>query len=215
MLRTTVGGQVWATFQIPSETGVAEVRDLFFLNESCGWLVTWHYNNDGTHLYVTTDGGRTWRMHPDRTIQGPGKWLSVVRFLNSKTGFAFSRDDQVDAVVEPPAVGVVAVAKAGPTHSGQLLYTDDGGEHWRPRPLDAWDLRLSSLGQELGCSASKTLPLRTVSEPGQKATERSEAIQWGSVSGEADGGGQNPHSAPQNGQKEPRYHPKGPSATSG
>jgi hypothetical protein len=31
-----------------------------------------------------------------------------------------------------------------------------------------------------------TLPLRTVSEPGQKATGRSEAIQRGSVSGEAD-----------------------------
>lgn len=155
VLRTTDGGQHWATFQIPSETGVAEIRDLFFLNELFGWLVTWHYNNDGTHLYLTTDGGRTWRMHPDRTIQGPGKWLSVVRFLNSKTGFAFSRDDQVDAVVEPPAVGVVAVAKAGPTHSGQLLYTDDGGEHWQPRPLDAWIYDCQVLGQELGCSASK------------------------------------------------------------
>jgi hypothetical protein len=58
------------------------------------------------------------RMH---LIQGPGKWLSVVRFLDSRVGFAFSRGDQVDAVVQPPAIGVVAVAKAGPTESGQLL----------------------------------------------------------------------------------------------
>jgi photosystem II stability/assembly factor-like uncharacterized protein len=155
VLRTTDGGQHWASFQIPSQTGVAEVRDLFFLNESCGWLITWHYNNDGTHLYLTTDGGKTWRVHSDKTIQGPGKWLSVVRFLNSKIGFAFSRDDQVNAVVESPAIGVVVVAEAGPTDSGHLLYTDDGGEHWRSRPLDAWVYDCQVLGQDLGCSASK------------------------------------------------------------
>lgn len=171
VLRTTDGGQHWTISQIPSQIGVAEVRDLFFLNESFGWLVTWHYNNDGTHLYFTTDGGRTWRVHPDQTIQGPGKWLSVVRLLNSKIGFAFSRDDQVEAVVEPPAIGFVAVAKAGPTNSGQLLYTDDGGEHWRSRPLDAWVYDCQVLGQDLGCSASKdkssflTLRIRTSPNP--------------------------------------------------
>ena len=155
VLRTTDGGAHWSSFQIASQTGVAEVRDLFFLNESLGWLITWHYNNDGTHLYLTTDGGRTWRMHPDQTIQGPGMWLSVVRFLDSRVGFAFSRGDQVDAVVEPPAIGVVAVAKAGPKKTGQLLYTDDGGEHWRSQPLNAWVYDCQVLGQDLGCSASK------------------------------------------------------------
>ena len=156
VLRTMDGGEHWTSFQLPSQTGVAEVQDLFFLNESIGWLITWHYNNDGTHLYRTTDGGRTWSVHPDRTIQGPGQWLSVVRFLNSKIGFAFSREDQIDAVVEPPAIGVVAVAEAGPTDSGQLLYTDDGGEHWQARPLGAWVYDCHVLGEvDLGCSASR------------------------------------------------------------
>lgn len=154
-LRTTDGGQHWFFSQIPGQTGVAEIRDLFFLDESVGWLITWHYNNDGTHLYLTTDGGRTWRLHSDQTIQGTGKWLSVVRFINSKIGFAFSRDDQVEAVVQPPAIGVVAVAEAGPTDSGQLLYTDDGGEHWSSRPLDAWVYDCRILGQGLRCSASR------------------------------------------------------------
>ena len=153
VLRTTDGGKHWASFQIPSQTGVADVRDLFFLNESLGWLITWGYNNEGTHLYRTTDGGRTWRVHPDQAIQGPGRWLSVVRFLNSKIGFAFSRDDQVQAVVRPPAIGVVAVPEGGPTGSGQLLYTDDGGEHWRSRPLDAWVYDCQVSGQSLACSA--------------------------------------------------------------
>jgi photosystem II stability/assembly factor-like uncharacterized protein len=154
LLRTTDGGQHWDSFQIPSQTGVAEVRDLYFLNESLGWLITWYYNNDGTHLYLTTDGGKTWRVHPDQTIQGPGKWLSVVRFLNSKIGFAFSRDNQVEAVAKPSAIGVVTVAKVSPTGSGRLLYTDDGGEHWRPRLLDAWVYDCQVLGQSLACSAS-------------------------------------------------------------
>jgi hypothetical protein len=129
---------------------------MFFLNESIGWLITWGYNNDGTHLYFTTDGGRTWHVHSDLTIQGPGKWLSVVRFLDSKNGFAFSSDDQVDAVVEPPATGVVAVAETMPTESGKMLYTNDGGEHWHSRPLGAlvYDCQVLG-GKSLGCSASK------------------------------------------------------------
>ena len=171
VLRTTDGGQHWTSSQIPSETGVAEIRDLFFLNKSVGWLITWHYNNGGTHLYLTTDGGKTWSMHPDQTMQGPGKWLSVVRFVNSKIGFAFSRDDQVEAAVEPPAKGVTAVPQAGPTNTGHMLYTDDGGEHWRSRPLDAWVYDCQVSGQDLRCSASKdkssflTLQIRTFAQP--------------------------------------------------
>lgn len=154
VLRTIDGGQDWSSFQIPTQTAVAEIRDLFFLNESVGWLITWHYNNDGTHLYFTTDGGRTWRVHPDETIQGAGTWLSVVRFLDSKIGFAFSRDDQVEAA-EPPAIGVVARADAGPTGSGKLLYTGDGGKHWQPRPINAWVYDCQALGQSLECSGTR------------------------------------------------------------
>lgn len=158
VLRTTDGGRSWKSCQIPSDRGVADIKDLFFLNAADGWLITWHFNNEGTHLFRTTDGGRTWRPHPEETIQGPGKWLSVVRFLNSKVGFAFSREDQVDAVAEPPATGVVAVAEAGPTGSGKLLFTEDGGEHWQSRQLGAWVYDCKVGGLELGCAASKEKP---------------------------------------------------------
>lgn len=157
VLRTANGGRQWTSFQIPSQVGVADVRDLFFLNESVGWMVAWHYNNNGTHLYRTTDGGKTWTIHPDETIQGTGKWLSVVRFLNPKIGFAFSRDDKVEPMDEP-GVDVVANPQAGPTNSGRLLYSDDGGEHWQSNLLDAWVYDCQVLGEDLGCSASKNKP---------------------------------------------------------
>jgi photosystem II stability/assembly factor-like uncharacterized protein len=155
VLRTVDGGRSWKSFQLPSDKGVADIRDLFFLNASDGWLITWHFNNEGTHLFRTTDGGKTWRLHPDTTIQGPGKWLSVVRFLNSQVGFAFNRDDQVDSVVEPPATGVVAVAEAGPTETGKLLFTNDGGEHWQSRQLGAYVYDCKVVGSELGCTAAR------------------------------------------------------------
>jgi photosystem II stability/assembly factor-like uncharacterized protein len=158
VLRTTDGGKSWKACQIPTDRGVADIRDLFFLSASDGWLITWHFNNEGTHLFRTTDGGKTWRLHPDSAIQGSGKWLSLVRFLNSNVGFAFTRDDQVNAAVEPPATGVVAVAEAGPTGSGKLLYTDDGGEHWQSHQLGAWVYDCKVVSSELGCTASRESP---------------------------------------------------------
>ena len=158
VLRTDDGGRSWTSCQIPSERGVADIQDLFFLNAADGWLITWHFNNGGTHLFRTRDGGKTWLLDSDRTIQGLGKWLSVVRFLNSNVGFAFNREDQVDAVAEPPATGVVAAAEAGPTDSGNLLYTEDGGEHWQSRQLGAWVYGCKVVGSELDCAASKEKP---------------------------------------------------------
>lgn len=157
LLRTTDGERHWTSVKIPSRQGVAEVRDLFFVNESVGWLITWHFNNEGTHLYRTTDGGKTWTMHPDETIQGTRKWLSVVRFLTPKVGFAFSRDDKVEPINEP-GVDVVANPQVGPTSSGRLLYSEDSGEHWRSKSLDAWVHDCQVFGQYLGCSAAKDRP---------------------------------------------------------
>lgn len=157
VLRTTDGGQHWTSFQIPSHQGVADVRDLFFVNESVGWLITWHFNNEGTHLYHTTDGGKSWVIDPDQSIQGSGRWLSVVRFFTPKIGFAFSRDDKVE-LIDQPGVDVVANPQAGPTFSGRLLYSEDGGERWQTDSLDAWVYDCQVLGQNLGCSASKDAP---------------------------------------------------------
>jgi len=155
VLRTTDGGRHWASSQVPSQEGVADIRDLYFLNESIGWLITWHYNNNGTHLYRTTDGGKSWTIHPDATIQGGGRWLSVVRFLNPKIGFAFSRDEEVMPTVEPGVAAVIANPETGPTQSGRILYTDDGGEYWQPRSLAGWVYDCQVVGRGLGCSASR------------------------------------------------------------
>ena len=56
--------------------------------------------------------------------------------------------------------------------------------------------------------SSRRCRCRTVSEPGQKASERSEVIERRSVSGEADWGGQNQHSGSAEGPKRAALPPQ-------
>jgi hypothetical protein len=55
-------------------------------------------------------------------------------------------------------MGVVANPETGPSDTGKLLYTDDGGDHWQTHPLGAWVSDCKIVGSELGCAASKEKP---------------------------------------------------------
>lgn len=68
VLHSTDGGRTWRELPqtgrdweesrtTPAEQP-ADVRDLFFLDRLRGWLITWGYNDDGTYLYSTMDGGK-------------------------------------------------------------------------------------------------------------------------------------------------------------
>jgi photosystem II stability/assembly factor-like uncharacterized protein len=129
VFRTADAGRTWSESRTAAPEHLSSVRDLFFLDQRRGWLITWHTNNDGSYLFMTADGGRTWTPVKDESFQGKNKWAGVVRFISASTGFVFE--------TERPSPGGAKAASA-PVQS-ILIYTRDGGAHWSrqalPRPV--------------------------------------------------------------------------------
>jgi photosystem II stability/assembly factor-like uncharacterized protein len=98
----------------------------------------------GSYLFATADGGRTWTRETDETFQGAHMWANSVSFLSQQLGFIFldedppGRDSQRDETVERVSV---------------LVYTSDGGSHWRKLglPIHVYGCQVSE--RELLCSA--------------------------------------------------------------
>ena len=107
VFHTTNGGRDWEESKTTPPDELANVRDIFFLDQNRGWLITWHFNNSGTYLFSTEDGGKNWIPEHDLSFQGNDKWEGVVRFISKNIGFVFVRDS-VD----------------------RLVYTLDGGTRW-------------------------------------------------------------------------------------
>jgi hypothetical protein len=169
VLRTSDGGRNWDVSIIQAGKDVAEVRDLFFLDSRRGWLITWAFNEGGTRLFQTVDGGKNWIANPDNSFQGQNKWLSVVRFLDDKVGFTFN---SVYTSNDPPEPidGVVGYLPFHFTSGDEnhLLYTRDGGDHWDsfaiPRHVydchvSKGDLLCSAISGESGLWLVKVHPL--------------------------------------------------------
>jgi photosystem II stability/assembly factor-like uncharacterized protein len=142
VFRTVNGGRDWQESRTTPPEQPAGVRDLFFLDRLHGWLITSGYNDDGTYLYSTVDGGEHWTADPDLSFQGKGKWASVVRFTSLERGFVFV-DDQ---------------------DHGQrmLMYTEDGGMHWARRELQEIVYDCQVFDGDLLCSAAPGFRLLTV-----------------------------------------------------
>ncbi len=117
VFRTVNGGRDWEESQATPPHSPASVRDLFFLDEQRGWLLTWGFDDDGSYLYFTVDGGKHWTPDPDPSFQGKRKFASVVRFTSKERGFVFAEENG----------------------QSKLVYTPDGGRHWYkqalPRPV--------------------------------------------------------------------------------
>ena len=148
---TTNGGETWDI----QETGLGMVIDIFFVNESIGYLIQAH----GCNVYKKTDGGIHWHE-----LSGPIRSQSIY-FLDTQTGFVgttnasssehdkasiFRTDDGGDTWIEqeipqpskqPVFVWKVAFANSecglaiagsfkNTVKGGSLLYTKDGGNTW-------------------------------------------------------------------------------------
>jgi photosystem II stability/assembly factor-like uncharacterized protein len=75
ILRTVDGGLHWEAARVDAGPGVANIRDVFFLDDCRGWLISWAFNEDGTRLFRTRDGGKTWEADDD------GKIISTREFI--------------------------------------------------------------------------------------------------------------------------------------
>lgn len=146
VLRTTDAGKNWDACTLDAGPDIAEVRDLFFLDAQRGWLITWAFNDGGTRLFHTMDGGKSWRVDSDDTFQGKKKWLSTVRFINEKTGFAFNSVDTGDHGVDSQSV-------FDGNDKNNVLYTSDGGLHWESFPIPRYVYNCQIVQGDLLCSA--------------------------------------------------------------
>jgi photosystem II stability/assembly factor-like uncharacterized protein len=144
VFRTVNGGRDWEESRATTPEKLAWVRDLFFLDQLRGWLITWGDNDDGTYLYSTADGGKHWTAEPDLSFQGKGKWASVVRFTSGGQGFVFV-DDRDNA-------------------QRALMYTLDGSTHWHKQALRLRDFAYDCqvFEGDLLCSAGLGFRLLTL-----------------------------------------------------
>ncbi len=142
VFRTVNSGRDWEESRTTPPEKPADVRDLFFLDQLRGWLITWGFNDDGSYLYSTVDGGLHWTPDPDLSFQGKGRWASVVRFTSGERGFVFLEDrDQGQRA---------------------MIYTLDGGAHWDKQALPDSVYYCQILEGDLLCSAAPGFRLLTV-----------------------------------------------------
>lgn len=112
----------------------------FFLDEQRGWLLTWGFNDDGSYLYSTVDGGKHWTAHPDLSFQGKGRFASVVRFTSKERGFVFFVDKG----------------------QNRLVYTVDAGAHWHKQALPSSVYACQVFEGDLLCSVDRGFRLLTL-----------------------------------------------------
>jgi len=140
VFRTVDGGRDWQESRSAAPPQPASVRDLFFLDQQRGWLLTWGYNDEGSYLYSTIDGGQHWTADPDQSFQGKGKFASVVRFTSKDRGFVFVDDNG----------------------QSRIVYTTDGGTHWYKHALPRLVSNCQVFEGDLLCSAVPGFHLLTV-----------------------------------------------------
>lgn len=131
VFRTVDGGRDWEETRVAPPSGPASIRDLFFIDQQRGWLITWGYNDTGSYLYSTIDGGKHWTAERDLSFQGNGKFASVVRFTSRDRGFVFVEDNG----------------------QSKLVYTMDGGMHWYKQALPRSVYDCQAFEGDLLCSA--------------------------------------------------------------
>jgi photosystem II stability/assembly factor-like uncharacterized protein len=154
---TADAGKTWQYAGIASPEPVADVRDLFMLDGRNGWLVTWGFNNDGSRLFRTVDGGKNWESVPDAVFQGTDTWISTVRFLDLRRGFVFYEKNDFQGEEQKRLVTDSGKPEEQVSPVARLAYTEDGGTHWQHLDLPYRVHSCQFVRPDLQCSARATM----------------------------------------------------------
>lgn len=139
ILHTADGGKIWSK----QKSGVAlSLEALFFLDAQNGWAVGWA----GTVLH-TVDGGNKWQP---MKIPGATWSLSSITFPDAKNGWIVGFAGQLfrtkdggaswEARKSPvsgwlTSVGFDGANRGWITTDNGFLLSEDGGETWKPQPI--------------------------------------------------------------------------------
>jgi photosystem II stability/assembly factor-like uncharacterized protein len=140
VFRTVNGGRDWEESRTTPPQPPGRISDLFFLDQQRGWLITLNHSDEGAYLYSTVDGGEHWTPDPDLSFQGKGTEGNVVRFTSRERGFVF-------------------LMEGG---QSKLVYTMDGGIHWRKQALPRFVYHCQVFAGDLMCSAVPGFRLLTL-----------------------------------------------------
>jgi len=129
-LSTTDGGSTWIDKSIVENEASYDLRDVFFLNESIGWMC-------GHNVYKTVDGGNNW----SKLLLNP-EYYRNIEFVNADTGWAAGGriyktvnggvdwTGSIDINTHSMFLnGIDTVFAVGSSHMPKVTY--NGGQEWQ------------------------------------------------------------------------------------
>jgi photosystem II stability/assembly factor-like uncharacterized protein len=176
LLRTADGGATWAQVArtdapaAPAQSGLpfgGDKAGFAFLDARTGWMAGYVPRDNYSYLYVTRDGGRTWRRQALAVPAGAG----AVQFgLTPPSLFA-------------PSDGVLIAQLHAATGTLSLAYvTHDGGAHWvATAPVRSVITAASFLSARVGWTTDGTT-LYATADAGHHWTIEPRAAPFASVS---------------------------------
>jgi photosystem II stability/assembly factor-like uncharacterized protein len=140
LFRTLDAGLHWKESRMSVPSDWPEVREISFIDQDHGWMVLKHSKGDEIRLLATKDGGGTWLPIAIPSVRNFAWWSDIVKFLSDQVGFVFSTEDDDGG---------------GDVDRHAVLYTVDGGDHWKKVGLPYSVYSCEALGGSLVCSADR------------------------------------------------------------
>jgi len=137
LVRTGDGGANWEAISIGSSNWIKEI---YFHNETDGWLATTSGSSNPADIYKTTDGGYTWTSVRDSEEYSSMSWpTEQVGYFGTWDGTVVKTTDagQTWTVLDLPSTENVHVIQFLDAQTGFAMTTDyhlyrtfDGGNSW-------------------------------------------------------------------------------------